>query len=59
MENINSVIERSICSHCRYNATSNGCKWNQYKYCTEYGKEFFDGNYFKEKYLKEYKGGEI
>lgn len=53
MENINSVIERDICSHCRYNATSNSCKWNQYKRCTEYDKEFFDSDYFKEKYLKE------
>ena len=53
MENINSVIERNICSHCRYNVTSNGCKWNQYEQCTEYDEEFFDSDYFKEKYLKE------
>lgn len=53
MENINSVIERNICIHCRYNMSSNGCKWNQYKRCTEYDKKFFDSDYFKEKYLKE------
>lgn len=52
MENINCVIERNICIHCMYNTNSNGCKWNQYKRCTEYDKEFFDSDYFKEKYLR-------